>query len=193
MKKLLNIKVLKKAVSMQIKESTIKGCYEIVPRVMRDSRGMFIKTYNEDVFNDSHISFYSKEEYHTFSKKNVLRGLHFQTPPFQYKKIVFCVSGIVFDVIVDLRKDSETFGKHEVFKLNGESGNMVYMSEGIAHGFYVLSNEAIMCYKVSALYSKENDSGIRWNSLEIPWPAKTPVVSERDESFLMFNKFVSPF
>lgn len=178
---------------MKVMSVKIKDCYQLLPEKTYDNRGGFVKTFNKRIFEERQLDIKFCEEYFTFSKKNVLRGLHFQLPPHEYNKLVLCVSGKVTDVIVDLRIGSQTFGEFEVFDLNSDKANMLYLSGGIAHGFYVLSEMAIMFYKVTASHSAEHDSGILWNSLNIPWPNKNPILSERDKNFQPFLDFKSPF
>jgi dTDP-4-dehydrorhamnose 3,5-epimerase len=114
-------------------------------------------------------------------------------PPMDHVKMVYCVHGEVLDVVVDLRKGSPSFGTYELFELNDEKANIIYIPKGVAHGFYVLSQQAIMVYHVSTVYSPQHDSGILWNSLDIPWPDQNPIVSERDQRLIPFSKFISPF
>jgi dTDP-4-dehydrorhamnose 3,5-epimerase len=114
-------------------------------------------------------------------------------PPKEHTKIVYCVQGSVQDVVVDLRIQSPTYGKFEVFSLSAEKANMVYIPIGLAHGFEVLSETAIMMYKVSSVYSPEHDTGILWNSVNIPWQTRNPIISQRDQSFIEFPNFRSLF
>lgn len=178
---------------MNIQKTSVPGCYRIDPAVFKDRRGVFIKTMSKDVFKKLRLETSFAEEYHSASYNNVLRGLHFQTPPKEYIKIIYCVHGQVADAVVDLRVGSPTYGKFEMFDLNAENGSAIYIPPGLAHGFYVLSETAILIYKVSSLYSPEHDSGILWNSAGIPWPGKSPVLSERDSNFPAFSNFKSPF
>lgn len=133
------------------------------------------------------------EEYYSVSHKNVLRGMHFQSPPKEHTKLVYCVFGEVIDAVVDLRIGSPAYGKFELFDLSAEKANIIYISPGLAHGFYVVSEKAILLYKVSTMYSPEYDTGIHWNSVSIPWPNKTPIVSQRDDKLSPFLEFRSPF
>jgi dTDP-4-dehydrorhamnose 3,5-epimerase len=178
---------------MQLKESTISGCYELLPKVFLDERGTFVKTFHEDIFRDCGLETNFAEEYYSVSYKNVIRGLHFQLPPKEHTKIVYCVQGSVQDVVVDLRIQSPTYGKFEIFSLSAEKANMVYIPIGLAHGFEVLSETAIMMYKVSSVYSPEHDTGILWNSVNIPWQTRNPIISQRDQSFIEFPNFRSLF
>jgi dTDP-4-dehydrorhamnose 3,5-epimerase len=168
-------------------------CQEECPSIYKDRRGRFVKVFQKKEFLSRGWPSSFEEEYYSVSKKNVLRGLHFQLPPMDHEKIVYCPLGKVIDVVVDLRKKSDTFGQYQIFDLSAEKGNMIYIPKGFAHGFYTLSDEAIMMYKVTSLYSREHDSGILWSSLGIPWPTTSPILSERDQSFLRLADFDSPF
>lgn len=178
---------------MKFLPCSIPGCLEIVPALQRDPRGTFAKTFHEGLFAENGIAFRHAEEYFTHSERGVLRGLHFQVPPAAYAKTVCCVRGEVLDAIVDLRVGSPTFGRHETFTLSSDTMKLLYLPPGIAHGFFVTGECALMHYIVSETYSPENDRGIRWNSAGIPWPSSTAVTSERDEKFPALADFDSPF
>ena len=174
-------------------ETPLEGCYELQPIVRGDKRGSFTKTFHVDSFRELGLATDFKEELRTISVKNVLRGLHFQTPPAEHVKVVYCAEGNVMDVAVDLRKSSPTYGKFHIVNLDSEKCNMLYIPVGFAHGFYTLSERVIMMYKMTSVYSPENDKGILWNSVFIPWPTKTPILSERDTKHIKFTEFDSPF
>ena len=178
---------------MELRQTKISGCYELTPKVFTDVRGTFVKTFHENVFQDYGLDTNFTEEYYSNSHKNVLRGLHFQTPPRDHTKVVYCVLGEVMDVVVDLRVGSPTYGKFETFNLSAEKANLVYVPRGLAHGFYVTSDLAIMMYKVSTVYCPENDAGLLWNSIGIPWLSENPIMSKRDREFVKFADFDSPF
>lgn len=178
---------------MELRSNSIPGCYEILPNLFQDDRGRFVKIFHENVFKAHQLNTQFAEEYYSRSHKHVLRGLHFQTPPMDHVKMVYCVLGNVLDVVVDLRIGSPTYGKHEQFSLTSEKGNIVYIPAGLAHGFYVLSETAILIYKVSTVYNKELDSGIHWDSVGISWPDHNPIVSERDAGLQPFSDFESTF
>ncbi|HCC31145.1 MAG TPA: dTDP-4-dehydrorhamnose 3,5-epimerase [Marinilabiliales bacterium] len=178
---------------LEINNTKLPGCYKIIPAIHKDKRGSFIKTFHQGTFIKKRLNVNFSEEYYTYSKKSVLRGMHFQLPPKDLIKLVYCISGEVMDVVVDLRTGSPTYGKYEIFYLNSKNAPMVYIPKGLAHGFYVLSNNAIMAYKVSTVYSPKHDSGILWNSINIPWPNKKPILSQRDKRFMSFKEFNSPF
>jgi dTDP-4-dehydrorhamnose 3,5-epimerase len=178
---------------VKVMPTTIPGCMELLPVVRQDRRGKFVKTFHQDSFRRMGLETDFKESYYSVSCKRTLRGLHFQMPPMDHVKMVYCVHGEVLDVVVDLRKGSPSFGTYELFELNDEKANIIYIPKGVAHGFYVLSQQAIMVYHVSTVYSPQHDSGILWNSLDIPWPDQNPIVSERDQRLIPFSKFISPF
>lgn len=178
---------------MQINKTRIPGCYEITPLIFKDERGIFVKTFHQEVFAQNRLETHYAEEYYSSSHQDVLRGLHFQIPPKDHTKLVYCIAGEVIDAVVDLRIGSPTYGEFETFKLNAEKGNMIYIPPGLAHGFYVVSQNAILLYKVTTVYSPEHDSGIHWNSVGIPWPGDDPIISKRDSEFVALSDYVSPF
>jgi dTDP-4-dehydrorhamnose 3,5-epimerase len=178
---------------MNLIKRKIEGCYELNPYIFDDSRGRFVKTFNVDEFKRSNLETVFEEEYYSVSKKNVVRGLHFQLPPFEHVKLVYCAYGKVFDVLVDLRVNSPTYGLFESFELCADKANGIYIPKGVAHGFCTLSDEAILIYNVSTVYSPEFDSGILWSSVDVDWPTSSPLVSERDTRFAPLNMFESPF
>ena len=178
---------------IEIRQTEIPGCFEITPKVLKDERGTFVKTFHQEIFKANGLETHFTEEYYSFSKKRVLRGLHFQLPPLDHIKFVYCVSGRVLDAVVDLRIGFPTYGEFETFELSAEKANMLYIPKGLAHGFYVLSESAIMVYKVTTVYSPEHDTGILWNSVGIPWPDEKPIISQRDSRFISFADSKSPF
>ena len=178
---------------MELRETKISGCYELFPRILEDNRGYFVKTFHEDWFKQHQLETHFAEEYFSLSHQGVIRGLHFQVPPHEHTKIVYCVQGNVTDVVLDLRKESPTYGQFETFSLSAERANLVYISPGLAHGFEVLSESALMMYKVSTVYNSDADCGILWNSVSVPWHTKDPIISNRDQSFQVLADFRSPF
>lgn len=178
---------------MQFNELSLPGCYEIIPTVFKDNRGLFVKTYHEEIFAAQGLNTSFREEFYSISLQGVLRGLHFQLPPKDLIKMVYAVHGAACDVLVDLRVGSPTYGEHAICELSAEKANMVYIPSGIAHGFYARTPQVTMMYKVSAVYSPEHDTGILWNSLNIPWPDSAPLVSGRDGALPSFADFESPF
>lgn len=170
----------------------IKGLYEIVPKIFGDSRGYFLETYSERDFITNGLSMRFVQDNQSKSTKGVLRGLHFQTKHPQ-GKLVRVLSGRVYDVAVDLRKGSSTFGKYYGVILDSEKQNMFYIPEGFAHGFYVLSDEAIFAYKCTDFYDPKGEGGLMWNDPEIGinWksiaPDIEPLLSEKDGKHPAFD------
>ena len=134
-----------------------------------------------------------KEQYHSISNKNVVRGLHFQLPPYDHAKLVYCTDSEVMDFVLDIRLGSPTYGKYFSTKLNFEKGNMIYIPSGCAHGFCTLDKKATLIYNVTTIHNFDFDMGIKWDSAGIIWPIENPIVSEKDQSFPIFKNFSSPF
>jgi len=179
---------------MNLRETIIPGCFEISPYVFTDERGSFVKTFHYDIFHNHGLETEWREEYYSVSRKGVLRGLHFQLPPHDHVKLVYCIAGSVLDAVLDLRKGSPTFGQFLLTELSAEKANMLYIPKGLAHSFYTLSESATMMYKVTTVYSSENDAGILWNSAGIVWPDREPITSQRDSSFPTLSAFTdNPF
>ena len=172
-----------------MRETFITGCIEITPRLITDERGRFAKTYHREIFCQNGLETDWREEYYSVSRKGVLRGMHFQLPPHDHAKLVYCTAGRVLDAVLDLRIGSPTYQRHVLIELEAESAHMLYLPKGVAHGFYTLSDSAIMMYKVSTVYAPENDAGLLWNSVGIPWPDKSPTLSTRDKAFPTFTDF----
>ncbi len=154
----------------------------IEPKVFKDERGYFMETYKFTEFEKFGIKNFVQEN-QSFSVKGVIRGLHYQKNPYAQGKLVRVIKGEIFDVAVDIRKGSSTYGKYVSEILSDENKYMVYIPEGFAHGFCVLSNEAIVNYLTTAEYNKECDRGIIWNDedIGIDWPIKNPIISEKDK------------
>jgi dTDP-4-dehydrorhamnose 3,5-epimerase len=179
---------------VEVRKTIIPDCFEIRPDVFTDDRGSFIKTFHRNLFEQQGLEVDWREEYYSTSRKGVLRGLHFQLPPHDHAKLVYCTSGEVLDVVLDLRVGSPAYGNHAMFQLNAESPRMVYIPKGCAHGFYTLSEHATMMYKVSTEYAPAHDAGLLWNSVGIPWPEGDAIMSERDKAFPAFAEFTTnPF
>ena len=177
----------------ELKPTVIPDCFQIKPNIHSDFRGRFIKVFQKNAFVQLGLNTDFVEEYYSNSHLGLLRGLHFQEPPFEHVKLVYCVEGEVFDVLLDLRVGSPTFGKTAVITLSAKLGNYLYIPKGLAHGFCVTSEKATLVYKVSTVYSTEHDAGILWNSVNIDWPTTSPLLSSRDLSFQSMKDFVSPF
>lgn len=158
-----------------------------------DIRGNFTKIFNDKYFQTSGLSCEFKECFISVSHKNVIRGLHFQAPPFDHIKLVSVLSGSVRDVVVDLRKGSPNYGKYVVVELNSDLKQALYIPSGFAHGFLSLEDNTSMMYMVTEGYHPESDCGIRWDSIAYIWGVKNPIISERDKGFVELKDFESPF
>lgn len=178
---------------MIVKETAIAGCLEITPHIFRDNRGSFVKTFHCGFAADHGLATSFAEEFYSWSKRGALRGLHFQIPPSSHTKVVTCLYGEVFDVVVDLRIGSPTFGRHIHLSLRATEATLLYIPPGLAHGFMAVSHEALVYYQVTSVHDPANDRGIHWNSAGIPWPLTAPVVSARDAAFPTLEVFNSPF
>jgi dTDP-4-dehydrorhamnose 3,5-epimerase len=177
---------------MQIKECEIKGLYLIENFEFHDDRGGFVKSFSDELFRSSGINFVAKEIYYSLSRRNVIRGMHFQLPPKEHAKLIYVTSGSIVDVILDLRTNSSTFGKCNSFTLSAGK-NSLFIPEGCAHGFKSLEDNSCVVYNQTSCYSREHDAGILWNSFGFAWDVKDPILSERDKGFTSFTKFKSPF
>ncbi|MFZ5484202.1 MAG: dTDP-4-dehydrorhamnose 3,5-epimerase [Pseudomonadota bacterium] len=174
-------------------DTPLPGCVELRPRIHQDDRGRFVKVFQREAFLALGLAVDFAEEYYSVSRKGVIRGLHFQRPPMDHAKLVYCVAGQVQDAVVDLRAGSPTRGCHAWVELSAERGNMLYIPSGLAHGFCVLSESATLVYKVTSPHSPEHDAGIRWDSAGIPWAVDGPILSERDLRHPAFDDFLTPF
>lgn len=179
---------------MNISELNIPGCYLICLPNFKDKRGSFIKTFHPEHFSGTPFSHFDlKEEFYSVSKKNVLRGLHFQAPPFSHNKLITCLDGKVLDFFVDLRKSSSCYGKLISIELDSAVPQMLCLPKGIAHGFLTLSNQATLLYKTDCIYSPEHDSGILWSSVGLDLKENDFIISDRDKSFSSLANYESPF
>lgn len=169
---------------MEVLKTTIPGLLILSPKKFEDARGYFCETFNAKTFENEvgqKINFVQDNE--SLSQgKYTLRGLHFQTPPYAQSKLVRVLSGAVFDVAVDLREGSKTYGQWEGVELSYENGRQLFVPKGFAHGFCTLEKNTRVAYKVDAFYDKAHDGGVRFNdpSLGVKWPTQTPVLSDKD-------------
>lgn len=180
---------------MEITSFDIEGPLLIKPRIFPDDRGYFYESYNEPVFHKHGITVKFVQDNQSGSLKNVLRGLHFQHPPFDQGKLVRVLTGRVADVAVDIRKNSPTFGKHIKVELSAENKHMFWIPPGFAHGFLSLEDDTIFLYKCTNVYDKNSESGILWNDadLNIDWGTENPLVSPKDLELPSFRDLDSRF
>ncbi len=170
------------------------GLLRMTPGFSADDRGSFVKTYTRSAFAAQGLATEFAEEYVTTSHRGVVRGMHFQLPPHDHDKVVICLSGSAFDVALDLRVGSPTFGRAYTCTLEGERGDALYIPRGFAHGFCALSDDAMLAYKVTSEYAPAHDAGLLWSSVPgVQWPVERPVLSERDTAHPAFSEFASPF
>jgi dTDP-4-dehydrorhamnose 3,5-epimerase len=178
---------------MNFIKTKIEGLIIIEPSVFPDDRGFFMESYNQKVFIENGIDVTFVQDNHSRSTKGVLRGLHFQKPPFAQDKLVRCTRGEVLDVVVDIRKDSPTFGQYEAVLITEENKKMVFIPQGFAHAFLVLSDIADFQYKCSNFYNKESEGGILWNDpkIGIDWPKLESefILSEKDQNWPKLEDF----
>ncbi|MFD1316297.1 dTDP-4-dehydrorhamnose 3,5-epimerase [Namhaeicola litoreus] len=179
---------------MTIKTTDLEDVLLITPKVFYDERGYFMETFNQKNFERfSDLTFVQDNE--SLSQKNVLRGLHFQKPPFAQAKLIRVVQGSIYDVAVDLRKDSPNYGKYYGHILSAENKHQLFIPIGFAHGFLSREDNTIINYKCSNFYQKEAEDSILWNdeNLNIPWGVEHPIITEKDKHAQKFSKFDSPF
>lgn len=174
---------------MKFNKTSLPDVLLITPSIYGDERGHFFESFNTEVWKAQGFTDEFVQDNQSFSKKGVIRGLHFQNAPHSQGKLVRVISGRVLDVAVDLRPESPTFGKFELFDLNAESGNMVFIPKGFAHGFAALE-DSVFQYKCTGLYNKASEGGLRWNdkTLDIPWGIANPLVSPKDEILPSFEE-----
>lgn len=173
---------------MRVTQIDIPGVLLFEPVLLSDHRGAFVETYHEDRYRNAGIRERFVQDNYSRSIRHTLRGLHFQEPQAQ-GKLVMALEGTVFDVVVDIRKGSPTFGKWYGVELSGDNLRQMYIPPGCAHGFCVTSASASFLYKCTAYYSPEHDRGVRWNdtALGIPWPISQPILSRKDENLRTLN------
>jgi len=178
---------------MEIIATELTGVHVIRPRVFEDARGSFVKTYHAETLRAAGLAFQLQEEFFSVSGQNVVRGMHFMMPPHTQTRLIYCITGKVLDVVVDLRKASPTFGRVLSHELSAANREMLFIPEGFAHGFLSLEEASAMVYLASRIHSPPHDAGIAWDSIGFQWPVKDPVLSDRDRKFPALRDFSSPF
>lgn len=181
---------------MEFKKRKLKGVFEITLNPLLDRRGFFMRTFDNRLFEKAGLKRSWVQENHSRSEqKSIIRGLHFQMPPFSETKLVRCIRGAIFDVFVDLRENSPSFGKWDSIILSEENKKMVFIPRGFAHGFCTLTEVSEVVYKVDNLFSRENEVGLLWNDtdLGIEWHISKPILSEKDIKNVTFQEFVEKY
>ena len=174
-------------------EQPLVGVHLLQPKVFTDKRGDFVKTYHREILYDLGLDFTPAEEFLSTSRRGVLRGMHFQLPPHEHSKLVYCVRGSVLDVLLDLRKGSGSYGQFVAVELSHVNRRMFFIPAGVAHGFVALEDDSVMIYKTSTVHAPIHDAGIRWDSFGFAWPGRDFIISDRDTSFPPLAGYVSPF
>jgi dTDP-4-dehydrorhamnose 3,5-epimerase len=179
---------------MEVRELALKGILELRPRVFKDERGYFFESYNEETFRNLGIDARFVQDNQSFSIAGAVRGLHFQAPPYQQGKLVRVILGKALDIVVDIRKNSSTYGQAVYVELSAEDHKLVYIPPGFAHGFSV-QEDCVFQYKCTNLYNKNSEMGINPldPTLQIDWQVSNPVVSEKDLALPSFQQLNSPF
>jgi dTDP-4-dehydrorhamnose 3,5-epimerase len=180
---------------MDIKSTPIEGLLIIEPQVFTDPRGYFYESYNKEKFVAAGINIEFVQDNQSLSQKGIVRGLHFQAPPFDQGKLVRVIQGAVLDVAVDIRKNSPTYGQNFSIELSAQNRTMFYIPPGFAHGFETLDDNTIFLYKCTDVYNKQSEGGLLWNDPElgIKWQSSNPLISEKDKILPLFKDLVSPF
>lgn len=180
---------------MNITKTDIQGLIIIEPQIFKDSRGCFFESWNAKKFKQLGISEDFVQDNQSVSSKGVLRGLHFQNPPYAQAKLVRVIKGSVLDVAVDLRKNSPTYGKHVSVILSEQNNKSFFIPKGFAHGFLSLEDNTVFNYKCSDYYNKESEGSLLWNDedLKIDWQIDNPLVSEKDLQADLFKNFKTKF
>jgi dTDP-4-dehydrorhamnose 3,5-epimerase len=178
-----------------VNQPTISGLKLLSPTVYNDDRGYFFESYNYETFKNLGIEDVFVQDNQSYSKKNVIRGLHFQAPPFEQAKLVRVVKGAALDVAVDLRKNSPTYGQHFSILLSEENQLQFYIPVGFAHGFAALEEHTIFAYKCSKIYHRDSERSIIYNDIDlnIHWNIENPIVADKDLQAVCFKDFISPF
>ena len=174
-------------------DTKIEGLKLITLKPIADERGWFLKTFHAPSFAAAGLATDFPESFVSLSHRNVIRGMHFQTPPHDHTKLVRCQRGSIHDVVLDLRHSSSTYGQHAVFTLDNENPQCLYIPSGLAHGFLTLSESATIEHHTSTTHQPAHDAGICWDSFGMEWGCEQPILSARDAALTPFDKFISPF
>ncbi|MCK9164956.1 MAG: dTDP-4-dehydrorhamnose 3,5-epimerase family protein [Candidatus Cloacimonas sp.] len=178
---------------MKLIKTDLAGVYLIEYNEKKDIRGSFSKIYNTNSYNEVGIQFEINEHFFSVSNYGVIRGMHFQKPPFTQEKIVYVLNGKIMDVILDLRSNSGTYGKYIVIELSRECNKCIYIPKGLAHGFQSLENNTITIYLQSSIFNKDSDMGINPFSIDINWPILEYIISDKDKQLPALVDFITPF
>lgn len=178
---------------MDIKSTEIDGLKLIYQNIFVDNRGKFLKTFNNNIFLENSLNLHFQESFFSISKKNVIRGMHFQTFPFQNTKLVYLSKGSILDVVLDLREQSKTYGKYFTIELDEKIPIALLIPPGCAHGFLSLKNNSIVNYQQTSCFNPNYDKGIKFNSFGMNWQISNPIISEKDLTLPNFGNIKFKF
>lgn len=172
---------------MKVVETKLNGVYILEYNSFNDDRGEFVKTIHHDTFVRNNLNCQFQESFYSVSRKDVIRGMHFQNVPNEHDKLVYVVMGKIIDVVIDLRNSSRTFGKYFTVELSQENRLGLFIEKGFGHGFLSLQENTIVEYHTTSSQNSESEGGIKWDSFGFKWPVTNPILSARDGSFPSFN------
>ncbi|KLT64024.1 dTDP-4-dehydrorhamnose 3,5-epimerase family protein [Pedobacter sp. BMA] len=178
---------------MEIKETPFHDLFIMDYKSFVDNRGEFVKTIHKETFQAKNLDYNFTESFYSVSNKDVIRGMHYQVPPEDHSKLVYVVTGAIIDVVLDIRKNSETFGSFFFAELSAKNRKGIYIGKGFAHGFLSLEDNTTVEYHTSTSQSRECEAGIKFDSFGYDWDVQTPILSDRDLSFETFSNIKSPF
>lgn len=180
---------------MKFTETRLSGLYIIESNVFRDTRGYFFEGFNRQSFTEKGVDIKVEQTNISQSQAGVVRGLHFQNPPYGQGKLIRVLKGAVLDVVVDIRKQSSTYGEHYAIELSEENCKALWVPPGFAHGFKTLADNTLFYYDCTEVYNKESEGSILWNdpTLDIDWDIDNPILSPKDENGQLFKNFASQF
>jgi dTDP-4-dehydrorhamnose 3,5-epimerase len=178
---------------MIVEETILDGVYILDNFFSEDDRGVFVKNFNNQNFLENNIDFEIRESYYSISHKDVIRGMHFQLPPYDHQKLVYVLQGAIIDVVLDIRKNSKTYKKFISVELSQKNRKSIFIPRGLAHGFKSLENDTIVGYHVGSEYKSNCDTGIKFDSFGYNWRIEKPIISSRDFNFIGLKSFNSPF
>ncbi len=178
---------------MKVRKTTIEGLFILDLFHAEDNRGGFVKTFHKASFEEHGLNTHFEESFYSKNNAGVIRGMHFQTPPFDHDKLVYCTHGSLIDVILDIRSDSPTYGKYASIELTGSNNRALFISKGLAHGFESLEDETMMTYLTSTMHEPTHDQGIKYDSFGKVWDAAHPILNPRDLEWPTLDEYDSPF
>lgn len=179
--------------NIEIYSEPLHNLFVLQSDIFQDKRGEFHKIFNNHQLENLGLETTLHEIYYSVNKKHVIRGMHFQIPPFDHNKIVWISQGKIKDVVLDIRLNSPSYGKYFSIELNSYDGKFIYIPTGFAHGFISLEDNTIVNYAQSSCHEPSSDSGILYNSFGMDWGEINPIISDRDLNFVQFNEFITPF